>query len=416
MAPPGSVAATTLASAPNAPAGLTAVAGSPAYGVVGLSWTASVVDSTHDAAATYTPQYRIGAGAWTTFGSPVAGTSVNVTGLAHGTAYSFQVIAANTGGTATAGPVSATTATAVPNAATGLSASAGSPAYSAVNLSWAAPAVDGSHDAASSYAVSFGTDGTTWTLAAGAWTSGTTATVSGLAASTAYYFQVVASNAGGAGGTVATGSTIATGVAAPNVPSALTVAPVKDGTTSTLAVSWTAPATDSTHGAATGYTLNYRVTGAGSWTAGPSGSATSATLTGLTTGTSYDVQVQATNASSGSPSAWSGTTAATTYAIALAWTSYAPPAIWTHSVTNIVQTADTPNPAGTVGMTYYFSASATVNTNIASWSALGSGGWPIAGNVWGAYMTAPAATGTYYVWAVVNNGTGVLVSYPIAVT
>ena len=91
--------ATTTLNPPNAPTGLAATAGSPAYSVVALSWTASATDGTHNAAATYTPQYQLASGGgWTTFGSPIAGTSVSVTGLAHATAYNFQVIASNTRG------------------------------------------------------------------------------------------------------------------------------------------------------------------------------------------------------------------------------------------------------------------------------------------------------------------------------
>ena len=51
-----------------------------------------------------------------------------------------------------------------------------------------------------------------------------------------------------------------------NAPAIANVAPPPDGTTSKLAVTWTAPAVDSTHGAATGYNLRSSPTGAGAWT------------------------------------------------------------------------------------------------------------------------------------------------------
>jgi hypothetical protein len=60
-------------------------------------------------------------------------------------------------------------------------------------------------------------------------------------------------------------------------------------TTTSLAVAWAAMTN------ATGYIVEYRVTGAGSWTALPSTANLAASLTGLTTGTSYDVRATASN-------------------------------------------------------------------------------------------------------------------------
>ena len=414
------VGLSTTSPAPNAPTGLTASAGSPAYSVVALSWTAPAVDGTHGAAATYQPQYELASGgSWTNFGSPITGTSVNVTGLAHATAFNFQVIAINSGGSATSSSTGATTGTAAPNAAASLTASAGSPAYSAVNLTWTAPATDGTHDAATSYAVSYGTDGVTWTAASGAWTSGTTAVVTVLAFSTAYYFQIVASNVGGTGGTVATESTITTGVAPPNAPSAPTVVPVNDGTTTKLAVTWTAPATDSTHAAATGYNVQYQAVGAGSWTAGPSGSGTSGTLTGLTAGTSYNVQVQATNASAESPSAWSASTTKSTYSRTVAWgISGAPGSTFTHGSGNIngvsnagMNAVISPNPSSGV----YFAAT-TSNTIVPTAAQGVSQSYYGTTYNWAGYYAVPATAGTYYFWAYDSDGSCALVSAAITVT
>ena len=192
-----SVSATTLANAPNAPAGLTVSAGSPAFSAVVLSWAASVVDGAHDAAVSYAPYYRIGAGSWVSAGPPITGTSSAVTGLAHGTAYSFQVVAANSGGSAASAPVSAATATAAPNAVTGLAS--GTVSATAAPLSWTAPAVDGSHDAASSYTVQVRINGSAnWAVAASG-IVGTAFTVTGLIAGVTYQFNVVAVNAGGSG-------------------------------------------------------------------------------------------------------------------------------------------------------------------------------------------------------------------------
>jgi hypothetical protein len=294
--------------------------------VVALSWTASATDGTHDAAATYQPQFALASGGgWSSFGAPIAGTSVSVTGLAHATAYNFQVIATNTGGTATSGTASLTT-----------------------------------------------------------------------------------------------------DYAAPNAPAISAVAPVSDGTTSKLTVTWAASTTDGTHDAATGYNLRYGVHPASSWTT-VSGVVSGAVVTGLTAGTSYDVQVQGTNASTGSPGAWSASTTASTYATAMAWVQTGPNP-WTHSLGGqAVNVTTTPNPGtgSTGGVNFTWSTSATVNNDCASsldresrgsGSASGDNGYPVASNKWGCYMTSPATTGTYYIWAFTNVGDGALVSVAVSVT
>jgi prophage DNA circulation protein len=192
--------ATTALNPPNEPTGLAATAGSPAYSVVALSWTASATDGTHDAAATYTPQYQLASGGgWTTFGSPIAGTSVSVTGLAHATAYNFQVIATNSAGTATSSSASATTSAAAPNVPTGLAAGTMlAITTSSVAITWSAAAIDGTHDAATSYTAQYRVTsvGGSWTQVTGI--TGTTTTITGLSSATEYDFQVAAVNTAGA--------------------------------------------------------------------------------------------------------------------------------------------------------------------------------------------------------------------------
>ena len=415
----------TLAKAPNAPTGVSAAAGSPAYSVVALSWTASAIDGTHDAAATYQPQFALASGGgWSSFGAPIAGTSVSVTGLADATAYNFQVIAANTGGSATSGTASLTTLAKAPNAPTGVTAVAGSPAYSVVALSWTASATDGTHDAAATYQPQFAlASGGGWS-SFGAPIAGTSVSVTGLAHATAYNFQVIATNTGG---TATSGTaSLTTDYAAPNAPAISAVAPVSDGTTSKLTVTWAASTTDGTHDAATGYNLRYGVHPASSWTT-VSGVVSGAVVTGLTAGTSYDVQVQGTNASTGSPGAWSASTTASTYATAMAWVQTGPNP-WTHSLGGqAVNVTTTPNPGtgSTGGVNFTWSTSATVNNDCASsldresrgsGSASGDNGYPVASNKWGCYMTSPATTGTYYIWAFTNVGDGALVSVAVSVT
>ena len=186
-----------------------------------------------------------------------------------------------------------------------------------------------------------------------------------------------------------------------------------------LAVTWTAPATDSTHAAATGYNVQYQAVGAGSWTAGPSGSGTSATLTGLTAETSYNVQVQATNASAGSPSAWSASTTKSTYSRTVAWgISGAPGSSFTHGSGNIngvsnagMNAVISPNPSSGV----YFAAT-TSNTIVPTAAQGVSQSYYGTTYNWAGYYAVPATAGTYYFWAFDSDGSCALVSAAITVT
>ena len=92
----------------------------------------------------------------------------------------------------------------------------------------------------------------------------------------------------------------ALGSSAPSPPTTPLVNSNPDSPT-TLSLSWRAP--DSLH-TVTSYDVRYRDTGSATWDNGPQDhTTTSATVTGLTDGTSYEVQVRAT--SSGGDSGWS---------------------------------------------------------------------------------------------------------------
>ena len=86
------------------------------------------------------------------------------------------------------------------------------------------------------------------------------------------------------------------GPGAPAAPS------VSAASSSSLTVMWTAP--DDGGSAITGYDVQYRADGSGDWTDGShDGTATTATLTGLGSGTTYEVQVRAANEAGAGP--WS---------------------------------------------------------------------------------------------------------------
>jgi hypothetical protein len=157
-----------------------------------------------------------------------------------------------------------------------------------VALSWQVPVTGG---AASGFLVNYRV-----TSVGGAWTSQSTVsnslTVSGLAPSTQYDFEVLASNAAGTGpaSTIITGSTIALPTLVPGQVAGL----VASGpTASSVSLAWAAPATG---GAVASYTVQFRTTGAGSWTTAATGVVAAAYLvTGLVAATGYDFQVLAVN-------------------------------------------------------------------------------------------------------------------------
>ena len=122
-------------------------------------------------------------------------------------------------------------------------------------------------------------------------TTGRTKTITGLTDGTAYEVQVRAGNADGEGAWSASGT--ATAGSVPSTPGAPAVA----SRNTSLAVSWTAPAANDP-GGITDYDVQYSSDGGTTWTEWSPGTstATSTTITGLTNGTAYDVQVRAANA------------------------------------------------------------------------------------------------------------------------
>lgn len=158
-------------------------------------------------------------------------------------------------------------------------------------LSWTAPASGGLPTA---YTVEYSSNsGSTWVVSSAS-VGGSPYTVTSLTNSTAYQFRVTATNSGGAGTSSATASTTtAPPVAGP--VNALTLGAV---TSTTIAVSYTAPTTG---GAVVSYSgkistdtgVTY-VTNAGAF------NATGGTFTGLTAATPYKLEILATNGSGSS--------------------------------------------------------------------------------------------------------------------
>jgi len=381
---------------------------------VGLSWTAP----TSGGAPTYgyTIVSRVtGTGPFSIVATGLSGTNYEVMGLTPGTSFDFAVFAVNANGP---GPMSAiiTQATqgAVPNVPTGLVASVGSLAYSAVALSWTAPAVGGFYGPATGYIVQYSLHGS------GSWTTATSSVIStsymvtGLSHDTAYDFQVLGVNSVGTGAASSV-VTLTTDYAPPNAPVVSSVAPVNDGTTSKLAVTWTVPAADSTHDAATGYNLQYSIHGAGSWTL-ITGVTSPYTIAGLSAGTSYDVEMQGTNASTTSPGAWSSAMTASTYSTALTWgVSGQPQSSFTHGSGDIngVNNAGINVNASPEPSAVYLDA-ATSNTAVPT-SGLTSVTYYNSTYQWADYYPVPDTPGSYYLWALAKDSSGNLIGAIVSV-
>ena len=172
-------------------------------------------------------------------------------------------------------------------------------------MSWTAPSDNGA--AIDDYDVRSRQAGGSWTqLSDTVKSTSTRATITGLANGTAYEVQVRAGNSVGDGpwSASATGTPVAA-ASAPSAPSAPTLT-AGDGQ---LGVSWTAPIDNGA--AIDDYDVRYRPSG-GSWTELPDtvkSTATRATITGLTNGTTYEVQVRAGNSVGDGP--WSASATGT---------------------------------------------------------------------------------------------------------
>jgi hypothetical protein len=268
------------------------------YSTIGLSWS---ISSSGGTATSYTVQYRVtGTNTWTSQAALV--TSTTIAGLTAATSYDIQIIAGNSAGNGPASAILSTTTAAAPTITPGqvVGLAAVNASVTTMGLSWTAPSSGGP---VGSFTVLYRISGqSSWiTFATGV--TGTAETVTGLSPSTGYDFAVYAVNSAGNGLQSATASN-ATLVAIPGVPGALAAGAA---TQTSVPMSWTAP---SSGGAVTTYTVQYRVTNSGGWTQQTGISTTSFTITGLSPGTEYDVEVAAVNA--GGTSAFTATTNTTT--------------------------------------------------------------------------------------------------------
>jgi large repetitive protein len=347
---------------------------------VQLDWVA-VADTNR---ATWEIESSLDGTNWTLVASPAGSASTAAIGnLINGTSYIFRIIPSGTGGKNL--PV---TASALPGiAAAAPLAFTATPGDSSVILSWTAPVNTGGLPI-KSYVVEQNTTGDTWSEVASVDMTSLSAYVSGLTNFTAYNFRVSAVTNFGKGAS-------ATLTASPSVlpTAALTLKLVSVGP-GTVTVGWE-PVTGGSSSTITGYKVEYSADGQ-VWTVSATtvASTTSATVSGLTNGKTYQIRVSPVTATGvGASSVILGT-----------------PATKPDAVTNLVATPSSskmtltftrPKNTGGYGIDYYIAEVATA----------ASGPWTVAIENSGSELTridipGLANTRTYYFRVTAVNQVG----------
>ena len=290
---------------------------------IDLSWTAPGDDGATGTATTYDVRYStstITAGNWASAtqatGEPapsVAGSAetFTVTGLSESTTYFFAIKTSDEvpNESVISNVPSATTADGTaPDAVADLAT--GTVTASSIDLSWTAPGDDGATGTATSYDVRYSTS----TITEGNWAtatqatgepapqaagSGETFTVTGLSASTTYFFAIKTSDEVPNESAISNVPSAATSAPDVTAPDAVTDLATGTITASTVQLSWTAPGDDGATGTATSYDVRYSTSTIteGNWAAATqatgepapqsAGSAETFTVTGLSFGTIY---------------------------------------------------------------------------------------------------------------------------------
>ncbi len=302
----------TVLSVPGAPTAPSVSAASSSS--LTVIWSAP--DDGGSAITDYDVQYRAGtSGDWTDGNHAGTATTATLTGLSASTSYQVQVRATNADG-AGSWSDSGSGRTEDANAAPAFSSPATFDAAENQTTAGTVRATDSdSEDGIEGYAITGGADRSFFSIGA---TSGVLTfdaapnyeDAQDQGSNNQYVVVVTATSGAGEREKTATQTitVTVTDVAgeAPGKPAAPTVAPAS---VSRLTVNWSAPANAGP--AITDYDVQYRAGNSGDWSDGNhNGTATTATLTGLSENTSYQVQVRATNAEG--TGAWSDSGTGTT--------------------------------------------------------------------------------------------------------
>ena len=353
------ISVTDVNEKPAKPATPTVAATSGATDSLDVSWTAPGLNG-GPALTGYEVRYRTGGGNWTDWTHSGTGTSATITGLTASTTYDVQVRALNgetpSDWSSTGAGSTGTPANNAPEFSDGASTarSVAENTASGANVGSAVTATDADGDTLT-YSLG-GTDAASFSIVGA---SGQIQTSAALDHETKSSYSVTVSVADGEGGT----DTIAVTISVTDVnekpakPATPTVA-ATSGATDSLDVSWTAPGLNGGP-AISDYDVQYRKSGDTAWTDhAHTGTSTTTTIGSLDSGTTYQVQVRATNAEG--TSGWSATGTGSTLG-----PPDAPPNVQASGNAELTVTWDAPNDGGR-GITGY-----TVQLKLSSVS-----GWP----------------------------------------
>ena len=265
--------------APSAPTALVATVGSSS---AFLTWGAAASNGL--TLTDYEVQYSTDSGtSWTTFVDGVSvTTAANISGLTNGTSYNFRVRGINSlGGGTWSAPSSTTTPATVPGTPSAISFSA---TNSQATISFTAPSSGGATISKYQYSIN---GGSSWINL-----SGTTSplTIAGLTNGVTYSVMLRAVNSQGGG--APTTAVNVTPISVPDAPVILSTVAENQKIT----VAYTAP---NDNGGAVITAYSYRVNG-GAWT---SSASSPIVLTTLTNGSTYAIELRATNSAGNGSSA-----------------------------------------------------------------------------------------------------------------
>ena len=385
---------------------------------LGMTWQAP--DTTGQPPVTdYDVRYRAwGNTGWSSADHDGTGTTRTLTGLASNTTYEVQVLATNAEGSSPWSPAGSATTDAAKSkpalnvkptfAESSTTREVAENGSAGTTVGAAVTANDKEADTVLTYSLS-GADEFAIAAASGQISVARGAVLDFEAATTSYTVTVSVSDGKNAdsGPDPAVDATISVTInvtdvseppAAPGAPSVSR--PDSDPETS-LQVAWSAPDM-SGKPAITDYDVRYRVQGGGWSSAAHDGTGTSTTLADLTPGTTYEVQVLATNDEGSSP--WSAAGTATTAALA----SYSEPApAFTEGATATREVAENSVAGTTVGVAV---TAADANDAALTYSLSGATEFAIAaasGQIsvaQGAVLDYEAATSSYTVTVSVSDG------------